>query len=456
MLKAKTRNNMSSPFPLRHTLLAGFFLTLIGLAFVLLPTPEVEAKRSLIPLAINIAPEEEPEEITLPSKPEELANETTSPESSQLWQTLTVKNGDSLSSLFDRANLSAQELYQLTHSTEDAKLLRRIYPGQQIEIQVDEAQQLQALRYVKSQLESAVFTRQADGTFTSGNIQRSPTVHRQFKQASIDDSLFLAGQRAGLPQKLIMEVANIFGGVIDFVYDPRKGDKFSVLYEELYLDGEKIGNGNILAAQYQNQGDEYVAFRYEYENGTAGYFNAEGISMRKTFLRAPLDFNRISSGFNLRRKHPIHRKIRAHRGIDYAAPRGTPIFAAGDGRVVKAGYNRANGNYVFIQHGQQYTTKYLHLHKRYVKRGQKVKQRQIIGSLGSTGYATGPHLHYEFLVNGVHRNPRTILKKLPKAKTIESKEKPRFVAQIYGLQLQLAAYSGNTELALLEEGAATP
>lgn len=127
--------------------------------------------------------------------------------------------------------------------------------------------------------------------------------------------------------------------------------------------------------------------------------------MKKAFLRAPLDFTRISSNFNLRRRHPIHKKIKAHRGVDYAAPRGTPVYAAGKGKVIASGYHRANGNYVFIQHGQQYVTKYLHLHKRTVQKGQSVKQRQTIGSVGSTGYSTGPHLHYEFLVNGVHRNP---------------------------------------------------
>ena len=223
---------------------------------------------------------------------------------------------------------------------------------------------------------------------------------------------------------------------MDFVYDPRKGDSFDLLYEEKYLDGEKIGDGNILVASYTNQGNVYQAFRYEAKNGKSGYFNEEGLSMRKAFLRAPLDFARISSGFNLRRFHPVHKKIRAHRGIDYVAPTGTPVFAAGDGRIWKSGFSRANGNYVFINHPGGYTTKYLHLHKRYVRGGQKVLQKEIIGTVGTTGYSTGPHLHYEFLVNGVHRNPRTILNKLPTAKPVPKTEQERFSEQLEILKRQ--------------------
>ena len=168
--------------------------------------------------------------------------------------------------------------------------------------------------------------------------------------------------------------------------------------------------------------------------------------MRKAFLRTPLDIFRISSGFNLRRKHPIHKKIKAHRGVDYAAPTGTPVYASGDGRVIEAGFTKANGNYVFIQHGQTYTTKYIHLHRKKVRTGQTVKQRQVIGTVGATGYATGPHLHYEFLVNGVHRNPRTV--SLPKANPIPVAEKPRFNKMAMALLEQLTQNRQTTQLAL--------
>jgi murein DD-endopeptidase MepM/ murein hydrolase activator NlpD len=252
-----------------------------------------------------------------------------------------------------------------------------------------------------------------------------------------------------------MKLANIFGGVIDFVLDPREGDTIHVLYDELYLDGERYGDGDIIAASFTNQGETFNAYRYRDANGDVGYYNEQGVSMRKAFLLAPVDFTRISSNFNPRRLHPIYKTARPHRGTDYAAPTGTPVYAAGDGRVIKAGYTRANGNYVFIQHGEQYVTRYLHLHKRKVKQGQRVAQSQIIGTVGSTGAATGPHLHYEFLMNGVHRNPRTIHKKLPKAKSLPAAELAQFQQAINEASMQLASLRSESQLALNTSGDAT-
>ena len=195
----------------------------------------------------------------------------------------------------------------------------------------------------------------------------------------------------------------------------------------------------ILGSPIYNRGKEYTAFRYKNSDGDVGYYNAEGVSMRKAFLLAPLDFTRISSNFNPRRLHPIYKTTRPHRGTDYAAPRGTPVYASGDGRVIESGYTKANGKYIVIQHGQKYITKYLHLNRRKVRRGQKVVQSQVIGTVGSTGAATGPHLHYEFLMNGVHRNPRTIHKKLPKAKSLHQKEMQAFQRGIFSAKKQLLA-----------------
>ena len=447
MKKPDSKNNFSNTlavFPRRHMAVASILVILLAITSAFLPSPKAEAKRTQLPLELAIQAAEPQEEHITEIRQEENV------EKEMPWLTIPVKRGDSLSAIFQRANLSSQQLYQLLQSTPEAKSLKKIYPGQELAFQIDSNNDLLTLRYTKSRLESTIFSKSADNSYAVSEQIKTPEIRTTFKRARIDNSLFLAGQEVGLPHSLIMEMANIFGGVIDFVYDPRKGDEFSVLYEEKYLDGVKISNGAVLAAQYINVGEAHTAFRYKYDNGDVGYFSPEGISMQKAFLRAPLDFTRISSGFNLRRKHPIHKSIRAHRGVDYAAPTGTPIFSAGDGRVVGAGYSKANGNYVFIQHGQQYTTKYLHLHKRYVKKGQRVTQRQIIGTVGSTGYATGPHLHYEFLVNGVHRNPRTILKKLPKAKSIEVDERERFAQHIHGLQLQLAGYTRATQLALLD------
>ena len=303
--------------------------------------------------------------------------------------------------------------------------MRRIFPGQLIGFAADEAAELIAVRHIESPLKQTVYSKN-EGQFVSEVIVRETETRERSVAITIDSSLFLAGDQAGLSAAIIMELAAILGGVIDFALDPRRGDDIVILFEENYLDGEKFSDGNILAASFNNNGRLVEAYRYTDSLGDTGYFDADGVSMRKAFLKAPLDFTRVSSSFNPNRLHPIYKTKRPHRGTDYAAPRGTPVYAAGDGRVIDAGYTRPNGNYVFIQHGEGFKTHYLHLNKKRVKRGDRVKQGQVIGTVGSTGAATGPHLHYEFLVNGVHRNPRTVHKILPKAKSLPDSEIPRF------------------------------
>ena len=356
-------------------------------------------------------------------------------------------NGDSLSLVFNRVGLSGRDVYEIVSSGSEGAALKKIFPGESLLFELDQNGKLITLTRVVSPLKSVHFARQPDEAeifFASETVERVPETRQVTRSAQISSSLSLAADRAQLPAGITMTMANIFGGVIDFVYDVRAGDSFAVIYEEHYLDGRKIDNGNIIAAQYINRGKIYNAYRYSDASGNIGYYNEDGVSMRKAFLRAPLDFTRISSGFNLRRLHPITKNVRPHRGIDYAAPTGTPVFSTGDGRVLASGYSKANGKYVFIRHGEAYTTKYLHLSKRAVKKGQRIKQGQIIGHVGCTGMCTGPHLHYEFLVNGVHRNPRTILKKLPKAKSLDSQYKDDFVRSIRPLQLQIASLSDRT------------
>jgi len=420
-------------FPRRHLLLAAAAITLVFFFLLLSPTSAVTAKRTSQPLELQLN--------NVVSSPQ-LPKKTTE----QPWLEMTVGNGDNLSLLFQRAKLSPAAVHDIVSNSDDPSSLLNLYPGQKLTLQIDDAGTLQALQHIRSEMDSSLFERDGD-KFVTTLVQREPEIRHNYSSATINSSLYMAAQGAGLSQNLIMEFANIFGGVVDFVYDVRAGDSFTLLYEEHYLDDVKRGNGAILAAQFRNRGETFTAYRYVYQDGSVGYFNGKGVSMRKAFLRAPLDFRRISSSFNLKRLHPIFKTNKPHRGIDYAADRGTPVYAAGDGRVSKAGYSKANGNYVFITHGTQYQTKYLHLHKRAVKKGQRIKQQQIIGSVGSTGYATGPHLHYEFLVNGVHRNPRTILKKLPKAKSIAAADKQKFLDQIGGLRMQLAAYNNQQKFA---------
>jgi murein DD-endopeptidase MepM/ murein hydrolase activator NlpD len=234
-----------------------------------------------------------------------------------------------------------------------------------------------------------------------------------------------------------MELANIFGWDIDFALDLRKNDQFSILYEKQFVDGEEIAAGNILAAEFSNRGKIFRAVRFVDPKGHSNYFTPEGDSMRKTFLRTPVDFARISSRFNLKRKHPVLNRIRAHKGVDYAASTGTPIKTTGDGRIIFRGRKGGYGRVVIVQHGQRYTTLYAHLSKFHSKRrsGSYVKQGQTIGYVGMSGLASGPHLHYEFRVNGVHRNPLTV--SLPHAKPIDRKYLAAFKQQAQPLMSQL-------------------
>lgn len=410
-------------------LILAFGVLVVAIGLSIQPSTDKPTDRVSTKLVLTIEPKAEPQ----PEVPE------------HNWKDITVKSGDNLSTVFKRAGLNDASMYQVINHNNEAKELTNLFPGEKLGFDIVD-NELLALRHVKNLLDTVIIKKTEAG-FQTRHIVREPESRIDYRYTSLKDNLFLDGSKAGLSQNVIMDMANIFGGVIDFVYDPRKGDTFEVLYEQLYLDGEYYKDGNILAASYNNKGTQHTAYRYTDSNGKTGYFSEEGVSMRKAFLRAPVDFTRISSRFNPKRLHPIFKTSRPHRGIDYAAKTGTPVFATGDGRVITASYNSASGNYVVLQHGQAYTTKYLHLSKKHVKKGQRVTQGQIIGKVGSTGYATGPHLHYEFLVSGVHRNPSTILNKLPKAKSIEASELQRFSQIVNPVKIQLAAYnSTHTQL----------
>jgi murein DD-endopeptidase MepM/ murein hydrolase activator NlpD len=222
-------------------------------------------------------------------------------------------------------------------------------------------------------------------------------------------------------------MANVFGYDIDFAQDIVKGDQFEVLYEEKVVEGSVVGTGNFLAARFTNRGKAYTAVRFTNKQGHSSYYNAQGMSLRKAFLRTPVDFARISSRFSTGRKHPILNKIRAHQGVDYAAPRGTPIKAAGDGKVILAGRKGGYGNTVILRHGNSYQTLYAHMNgfAKGIRNGTAVKQGQVIGYIGTTGLSTGPHLHYEFQINGRHVDP--LAQKKLMADPIANAEKAKFI-----------------------------
>jgi len=454
-------------FPKKHL----HFLLLLSLAGVslllLLPSPSVEAKKysrleptlasiekRSIPTAPNITEETgapippPPKGLSLPQTPTVLAPE---PAVEVIWQNKKINKGDSLSTLFSKAGLGAKELYAVVNADPKGKQLTKIHPGQSIAFNLNAENELQQLRYIKSPTETLLITKNsADNSYQFDELVREYEIKTRQAQVGIEQSLFLDAKNAGMDDNLIMELATLFGWDIDFSLDIRGGDSFDILYEELYLDGEKHKNGKILAANFFNQGKRFSAIYYEKANKEGAYFTENGASVRKEFTRSPVDFARVSSRFNLKRKHPIMHTIRAHKGVDYAASRGTPIKATGDGKVILAGRKGGYGKTVIIKHGQRYTTLYAHLngYARGIRSGKRVRQGQIIGYVGSTGMATGPHLHYEFRVNGSHRNPLTV--KLPRAIPLKGEEKQRFLAQTNNLRQQLLAFASQRTLAMNE------
>lgn len=330
------------------------------------------------------------------------------------WQTVEIMPGQTLARIFADFGLTAGDVHRFVSVDQNTARLGRLYPGDVLALRLGDDGAITALEY---QLDEATRLRVEEGPEGMRSSLLAEKLTRQVREASgvIEDSFFLAGRRAGLGDAMILEVARLFGWDIDFVLDIRAGDRFHLVYEEIFRNGEYLRPGAILGASFVNQGREYRALRFETEHGFE-YFSPDGRNMRKAFLRAPLNFTRITSHFNPKRFHPILKQVRPHRGIDYGAPAGTPVYAAGDGRVVRSAYDRANGHHVFIEHPNGITTRYLHFTRRAVERGERVRQGQTIGFVGATGLATAPHLHYEFLLDGVHRNPATV--DLPKAEPL--------------------------------------
>lgn len=423
----------------------------ISILLVLPPSERVEAKHASLPIALPLELTEQtpsqrrsasnhPEPSGTP--PSDASREyQTQAATATLWREDSVRPGDNLTSLFKRLRLSQTDVLAVTDAGKEAAQLKNLQPGEMVAVAVDQHGDLTKVEYVRSPTESYVY--EYDGaSFTGEKRVRTPEVVTKFHHGIIENSLFFDATKTGLPQAQIMSIANIFAWDIDFARDIKPGDSFSVLYEEYFVDGERVGAGDILAAEFTSQGKTYQAVRFVGKEGAVSYYTPEGKPMRKAFLRAPLDFTRVSSNFNMRRFHPILKMVRPHRGVDYSAPTGTPVYAAGEGRVVNSGFTAANGNYVVIQHSAKYTTKYLHLSKRKVKVGESVKQGETIGTVGATGYATGAHLHYEFLINGAHQDPRSA--KMPISEPISAALRAQFLAQTNPLVTQLASLATRT------------
>ncbi|MEE4250177.1 MAG: peptidoglycan DD-metalloendopeptidase family protein [Alcanivoracaceae bacterium] len=385
-------------------------------------------------------------ELTLPQKESPDTEQELRNQPERQWREITIRSGDTLGNLLRDQGVAASQVHALVSADPILKELANLRVGQTLRIDVDDNGTLRAIEQQISrvQLRRGVYN---DGEWLAENIERDYERQVSYAEAVIEDSLFMAGQQAGMTDNLIMQLANIFAWDIDFILDIRRGDHFRLLYEELLLDGEKVGDGNILMAEFWNRDRKVTAFRFETANGDVEYLDAQGNSMRREFIRTPVEFARISSRFNPNRRHPVLNTIRAHRGVDYAAPSGTPIRAAGDGRIEFVGKKGGYGNVIIIRHGQAYSTLYAHMRSfaRGMRNGTRVKQGQTIGYVGMTGLASGPHLHYEFLVNGVHRDPLTV--KLPKAQGIPEGERKAFLVHANRLRNQLALYSDANTLA---------
>ncbi len=351
---------------------------------------------------------------------------------------LTVRRGDTLDGLFRKHDLDLGDLATIARLPDARQHLRMLRPGDELEITHDDGQLISLYRELS--LTSALRVSRDYAGFMAELENRPIEVRKRRGYGRIDSSLFESGSSAGLRDKLIMNLAGIFAWDIDFVLDIRTNDDYYVLYEEIYQDGEYVTDGPIIAAEFNNDGRTYQAIRFVDNDGRADYYTPDGRSVRKAFVRAPVDFTRISSSFNPRRRHPVLNTIRAHRGVDYAAPKGTPIKAAGDGKVIFRGRKGGYGNAVIVQHGGNITTLYAHMSNfaRKSGLGRRVKQGQVIGYVGSTGLATAAHLHYEYRLNGVHRNPRTV--KLPQAEPISDKYREKFLAQAEPLLKELIQY----------------
>lgn len=323
---------------------------------------------------------------------------------------VTVQRNDTLDRIFRSVGIDIATLAELRTLPDARKALDILRPGDIITLTHADGV-LQSLNRRISETLTLSVARGDDG-FAVSFIENPLEVEVAGARAHIETSLFDAGREAGMSAQTVLVLANeIFGWDIDFANDIRAGDEFSVLYQRKFQDGTYVSDGRVLAAEFVNRGKTLRAVWFESADGAVkGYYTPEGKGMRKAFLRAPLDFTRVSSGFNPRRRHPVTGQVRAHKGIDFAAPTGTPIYAAGDGRIEFSGRKGGYGNAVVINHGRGITTLYGHMSRfaKGARNGRAVRQGEIIGYVGATGLATGAHLHYEYRVKGVHKNPASI------------------------------------------------
>lgn len=337
-----------------------------------------------------------------------------------------VRRGESLGAIFRKLDLGHRIPHFISQHA-DAKRLTSLSVGKELRFRFDDQDNLIQIRYPESGLTDFVVQLDGETIVETGSQDHAFETVEHRVSGEITTSLYQAARKAGLSSNMVMEMAQVFGWDIDFAQDIRAGDSFHLVYTDFRIGDKKLADGDILAAEFTTQGHTYRAIRFESPNGGVSYYSPEGESMLGTFLRSPVEFSYISSRFG-RRIHPISKKWKAHKGVDYAASRGTPIRATADGKVIHAGRKGGYGKTIILRHAGRFSTLYAHMNgfAKNIKSGSRVKQGQIIGYVGSTGMSTGPHLHYEFRVDGTHQNPLTY--KTPKASSVAEEEKAAFYA----------------------------
>ncbi|WP_109124735.1 peptidoglycan DD-metalloendopeptidase family protein [Dyella sp. C11] len=418
-------------------ILAGTALLITAVSGFLIPAWASAMRPDTISTAHAVLP------LELPKAAPEVAQQTQTVED---WHIVQVQPGQTLSDLFQSQGLSLTDVQHVVDQSGDAKALHHISPGQEFDFLLDSDGSLKGIRFDKDEAKRTVMRFDGDKATV---VAESRDVERREHVAhgTIDSSLFAAGSKAGMSNQMVLKLAELFKYDIDFVQDLREGDSFTVIYDDVYRDGAYLHEGDIVAAEFVNDGERYTAYRFKKDDGSYGWFSEDGRPIQKSFLRIPVDFTRISSQFSAARMHPILGLMRAHQGVDYAAPTGTPIHAAGDGVIKFKGWMNGYGKFVIVQHNGSISTAYGHMSKfANEKVGQHVSQGEVIGYVGMTGLATGPHLHYEFRVNNVQRDPQKVT--LPKPEPLPAVQMAKFKAQVVQPQLaRLKSLDANIKLA---------
>ncbi len=380
--------------------------------------------------AFALAPDDEPIDIPMTAVVRELPLPAAASRAPAIyWHDERVERGDTIGSLLARAGVDDAAAFNFLRADPSARALYQLRPGRPLHLATDDDGDLVALRFLQPSGDMLTITRDA-AAFSAQTSAPVVETRVEMRSAEIRSSLFAAADDANLPDAVTLELADVFGGDVDFHHDLRRGDRFTVVYESRFIDGEPAGAGHILAAEFVNRGVSLHAYQWTADDGASGYYDENGRSLRKAFLRAPLAFSRITSGFTTARFHPILQQWKSHKGTDFGAPIGTPVHVTADGVVMLAGTQTGYGNVIIVRHGNTYSTVYAHLSRfaPALHAGERVYQGDVIGFVGMTGWATGPHLHYEFRVDGEPRNPVTVA--LPGAQPVTDAQRPRFAADM--------------------------